>query len=209
MRNLLGRAAALTVFILVLKSTFPGQSAKAPDFKQYPADVYAGKPAPLNLRSHPMARTYRTSIREQIHEQGINFAGHFTVAVMGCGTGCSITAIVDARNGVAYFPRELDGWNVEPGVYEFADNEDVRTFRADSRLLKIIGAPRLSADERWGPGGIYYYEWKNNRLRQVQFVPTQRAKRDIRAEPHATAELSRSYLTRQPTFDFDPLRVIV
>jgi|KBSSwiStaDraftv2_1062776.scaffolds.fasta_scaffold112550_1 hypothetical protein len=177
MKNLLGRAAALAVFILPFHSTPIGQSDKAPDFKQYPADVYAGKPAPLNLHSHRMARMYRTSIREQLHEKGINFAGHYTIAVMGCGAGCSITAIVDARNGNAYFPRELDGWNVEPGVYEFGDNEDVQTFRTDSRLLKIIGAPRLGADERWGPGGIYYYEWKNDRLRQVQFVPTRRAAR--------------------------------
>ncbi len=121
---------------------------------------------------------FRTSIREQMLEEGINFAGHYTIAVMGCGTGCSTTAIVDARNGRAYFPRELNGWSVEPGAYRFAENEDVRTFRVDSRLLKIIGAPRLSADERWGPSGVYYYEWKNNRLRQVYFIPTRRANSD-------------------------------
>ena len=139
-----------------------------PRFEKYSADVYAGKPAPLNVRSHRLARMYRTSIREQLQEEGINFAGHYTIAVMGCGTGCSITAIVDARNGNAYFPRELNGWSVEPGIYEFKENEDVRTFRANSRLLKIIGAPRLSADEKWGPGGVYYYEWVNNQLRQVR-----------------------------------------
>jgi hypothetical protein len=143
------------------------QKADPPRFEKYSADVYAGKPAPLNLRSHRLARTYRTSIREQLQEEGINFAGHYTIAVMGCGTGCSITAIVDARNGNAYFPRALEGWSVEPGIYEFKENEDVRTFRANSRLLKIIGAPRLSADEKWGPGGVYYYEWVNNQLRQV------------------------------------------
>lgn len=153
-------------------SALVAQKTQPPRFQDYSADVYAGKPAPLNLRSHRLARTFRTSIREQLHEGGINFAGHFTIAVMGCGTGCSTTAIVDARNGHAYFPRELNGWYVEPGAYQFADNEDVRTFRADSRLLKIIGAPRLSANERWGPSGVYYYEWTNNRLRQVYMVRT-------------------------------------
>ena len=165
---------ALAVSILVFHSSFDAQTPQAPDFKQYPADVYAGKPVRLNLRSHRLARRYRTSISEQLDKQGINFAGHYTIAVMGCGTGCSITAIVDARNGNAYFPRALNGWNVESGVYDFADNEDFQTFRADSRLLKIIGAPRLGPDERWGPGGIYYYEWNNNRLRQGRFVPTKR-----------------------------------
>lgn len=170
MRQLFKLATAAFLFTLVCQASFVAQKAEVPRFENYSADVYAGKPAPLNLGSHRLARTYRTSVREQLHEQGINFAGHYTIAVMGCGTGCSITAIVDARNGVAYFPRELDGWNVEPGVHEFADDEDVRTFRTDSRLLKIIGAPRLSADERWGPSGVYFYEWKNNRLRQVHFA---------------------------------------
>lgn len=178
MRSMLGRTAAFIVFILVFQSTFVSQTTKAPDFKEYPAEVYAGKPAPLNLRSHRMARMYHTNIREQLHEKGINFAGHYTIAVMGCGTGCSITAIVDAQTGVAYFPSELDGWNVDPGVYDFADNEDVQTFRTDSRLLKIIGAPRLGAKESWGPGGIYYYEWKNNRLRQLKFVASSSSKRN-------------------------------
>lgn len=148
------------------------QTTEPPKFESYSADVYAGKPAPLNLSSHRFARMFRTKIREQLQEEGINFAGHYTIAVMGCGTGCSTTAIVDARNGRAYFPSVLDGWSVAPGAYQFAEDEDVRTFRVNSRLLKIIGSPRLSSYEKWGPSGVYYYEWKNDRLRQVQFVPT-------------------------------------
>src|SRR5580765_4664616 len=103
--------ALLTAISLAATLALPhGRASDTPRFEDYPADVYAGKPAPLNLRSHRMARTYRTSIREQLHEQGINFAGHYTIAVMGCGTGCSITAIVDARTGNAYFPLALRGW---------------------------------------------------------------------------------------------------
>jgi hypothetical protein len=148
-----------------------GQKSAPPRFEKYSADVYAGKPAPLNLRSHSLARTYRTSIREQLQEEGINFAGHYTIAVMGCGTGCSITAIVDARNGNAYFPRVFEGWTSEIGEYQFQEGEDIRTFKTNSRLIKAIGRPRLSADEKWGPSGVYYYEWVNNQLRQVHFVP--------------------------------------
>ena len=170
--------AFLTAIILAATVALPhGRASDTPRFEDYSADAYAGKPAPQNLRSHSMARMYRTSIREQLHEAGINFAGHYTIAVMGCGTGCSITAIVDARNGVAYFPRALNGWSVEPGVYDFADDEDVRTFRTDSQLLKIIGAPRLGAEEKWGPGGVYYYEWKKNQLRQVYFAATKKSDR--------------------------------
>jgi hypothetical protein len=162
------------VFLGVLfscQSIFFAQETQPPAFERYPADVWAGKPAPLNLRSHRLARMFRTRIREQLREEGINFAGHYTVAVMGCGTGCSITAIVDARNGRAYFPRMFDGWTSEIGDYSFAEGEDIRTFKTDSRLMKVIGRPRLGADERWGASGVYYYEWRNDQLRQVHFTP--------------------------------------
>lgn len=156
----------------------PAQKSEPPTFETYPADVYAGKPAPLKVNSHPLARTYRTSIREQLRDEGINFAGHYTLAVMGCGTGCSITAIVDARNGRAYFPQVFNGWTSVTGDYIFAEGEDIRTFRTNSTLIKIIGRPRLGPTERWGPSGVYYYEWKDNQLRQLSYVSTS-------SHPHA------------------------
>jgi hypothetical protein len=157
-------------FAILLAQTALAQKSNPPRFEKYSAEVYAGKPAPLNLRSHRLARMYRASIREQLQEEGINFAGHYTIAVMGCGTACSITAIVDARNGNAYFPQVFEGWTSVIGDYEFKEGEDIRTFKANSRLIKAIGRPRLSADEKWGPSGVYYYEWANNKLRQVHFV---------------------------------------
>lgn len=163
---------------LICFAIFGSAQQKPPTFENYPADVYAGKPAPLKVNSHRLARTYRTSIREQLHDEGINFAGHYTLAVMGCGTGCSITAIIDARNGQAYFPQVLNGWTSVTGDYMFEEGEDIRTFRTNSRLIKAIGRPRLGADERWGPSGVYYYEWKDNQLQQVHYVSTS-------SHPHA------------------------
>src|SRR5688572_10209575 len=93
-----GCTIASFALIALFQTNSWAQKVDAPRFESYPADVYAGKPAPLNLRSHPMARMFRTRIREQLQEEGINFAGHYTIAVMGCGTGCSTTAIVDARD---------------------------------------------------------------------------------------------------------------
>lgn len=164
------RAIIVGLTLIVSQSICFAQKKEPPRFEDFSADVYAGKPAPLNLRSHRLARTYRTSLREQLHDEGINFAGHYTLAIMGCGTGCSITAIVDARDGGAYFPRVLDGWTSEIGDYQFAEGEDIRSFRANSRLLRVVGRPRISPQERWGPSGVYFYEWVNNRLRQVHFV---------------------------------------
>lgn len=83
------------------------QEARAPRFEDYPAAVWHGTVAPLSLSSHPLARTYKTLVRQQMRDEGVNFAGHYTLVSMGCGTGCSITGIVDARNGQAYFPKSL------------------------------------------------------------------------------------------------------
>lgn len=170
MRTLYVRILVCLVLGMFLPPVINAQKTE-PRFEDYSADVFAGKPAPLNLSSHKLARMYRTSIREQLREEGINFAGHYTVAAMGCGTGCSITAIVDARTGRAYFPQVFEGWTSVIGDYQFAEGEDIRTFHVNSRLIRAIGRPRISADERWGPSGVYYYEWINNRLKQVHFVP--------------------------------------
>jgi len=170
MRAVVKPVASFTL-LLSWQAVFFAQKSDPPRFEKYSAAVYAGKPAPLNLRSHRLARLYRTSIREQLQEEGINFAGHYTIAAMGCGTGCSITTIVDARNGNAFFPQVFEGWTSIIGDYEFKEGEDIRTFKANSRLIKAIGRPRLSADEKWGPSGVYYYEWVNHQLRQVHFTP--------------------------------------
>ncbi len=149
----------------------PTQEARGFRFEDYPAVVWRGKPAPLNLRSHPLARKFRTVMRQQLQE-GVNFAGHYTLASAGCGTGCSITAVLDARTGQAWFPNELNGWTGIVGDYEIPEGEDSWTYRPDSRLLKAVGRPHIGklGEERYGPSGIYYYEWKNNRLHQVKFT---------------------------------------
>jgi hypothetical protein len=160
-------------FAVSLAVQFPVTAQKrAPRFEDFRTKVWRGKIAPLNLQSHPLARKYRTLIREQMRDAGVNFAGHYTVASMGCGTGCSITAIVDARTGNAYFPKQLTAWTGIVGDYDPPDNEDPWTYHSTSRLLRAIGRENIGevSEERYGPSGIYYYEWKNNRFRTVKFT---------------------------------------
>ena len=159
--------AALTAVEVTAKA-----QEQAPRFEDYRVSIWRGKKAPLNLQSHPLAQKYRTLISQQMRDVGINFAGRYTLASMGCGTGCSITAIVDARTGYAYFPKQLSGWIGIVGDYDPPENEDPWTFHSASRLLRAIGRENIGgiSDERYGPSGIYYYEWKNNRLRLVKFT---------------------------------------
>ena len=147
------------------------QHAGEPRFQDYPAPVYAGKAELLNLRSHPLARLYRTRLRENLHEEGINFAGHYTFLTIGCGAGCSVKAIVDALTGRAFFPQPLNGWTGIVGDFDREDEYEEQT-RADSRLLRLLGRPRIGnlKAERYGPSGIYFYEWSNDRLRLVKVI---------------------------------------
>ncbi len=143
-----------------------------PRFENYRVPVRRGKVAPLNLGSHPLARKYRTLLRQQVKEAGVNFAGHYTLASVGCGTGCSISAIIDARTGRAVFPNELLGWTGIVGDYEPPEDEETWTYRAGSRLIRLIGRPNIgrAGEERYGASGIYYYEWTGSRLRLVKFT---------------------------------------
>ncbi|HLM55294.1 MAG TPA: hypothetical protein VK422_04150 [Pyrinomonadaceae bacterium] len=149
------------------------QRRAEPRFEDYAVAVRRGKVTPMNLRSHRRARTYRTLLRQQQRESGVNFAGRYTLASVGCGTGCSVAAIIDARTGAAHFPDQLNGWTGIVGDYDPPEGEDTWAYRADSRLLRIVGRPNIGreGEERHGPSGIYYYVWETGRLRQVGFRP--------------------------------------
>ena len=145
----------------------------APRLEDYAVEVSRAKVVPLDLRSHPLARKYRTAIRDQLLQEGVNFAGHYALAAMGCGTGCTIGAVIDTRTGRAFFPKELNGWTSIVGDYEQDESEDLWTFRPHSRLLRGLGRPNIGrpGEERYGASGIYYYEWTpQNRLRLVKFT---------------------------------------
>ena len=129
--------------IIVFGAPCAAQEGRTLPFEDYPVAVWRGKVAPLNLRSHSLARVYKTLIRQQLREAGINFAGHYALASVGCGTGCSITAVINTRNGRAYFLNELNGWTGIVGDYEGPEGEDPWTYRAESRLLKAIGRPHI------------------------------------------------------------------
>jgi hypothetical protein len=145
-----------------------GFSAKVPLFTSYKVpQTFKGKPAPVNLRSHPKARVFRTALREAARK-GPNFAGHYTVVEWGCGTECQAFAIVDANNGRVHFP--------EIGLRLSAD------FRRDSALF-VANPPK----EWWATYGqdmkhalppveSTYYRWTGRRLIQIAKVDPSKIK---------------------------------
>lgn len=60
--------------------------------------LYKGAIAPLVTSHSEEASMFQSRIRSRMQE-GVNFAGHYVVTEIGCGTGCQTHIIVDAKTG--------------------------------------------------------------------------------------------------------------
>src|ERR1700755_2981048 len=129
----------------------------APRFAAYREAVYKGRAATVKIDSKD-SRNYRTVLRKAAHDEGANFAGHYTLATWFCGTNCNQLAVIDLKTGKTYFTPGL--MSVVMGVPNQA--LDMTEFKRDSRLLKVVG--RTNGKDY----GTWYYEWKNNRFRLVK-----------------------------------------
>ncbi len=92
-------------------------------------EVYSGRLAPLDEASHADARKFKTVLQQGLQE-GINFAGHFTVVAVGCGTSCQQHYVVDRRNGK---------------VVDIVQSSLGAGYSSDSRLF-VLNAPDPSVD---------------------------------------------------------------
>ena len=92
----------LIFFIIFLSFIGPSYAKiKVPTFETYRLSekaIFKGLPADVDLTSYKGARTFRTKLREGA-KQGPNFAGHYTVVTIGCGTQCQQNWIIEARTG--------------------------------------------------------------------------------------------------------------
>jgi hypothetical protein len=126
----------------------------------------------------PDAREFRTMLRNAA-AVGPNFAGHYTVALWGCGSSCTAFALIDAKTGHVFINKNLldvstiytdNGYpSKEPSGGTYIYNALV--FRLDSRLLIETGAQ--NEDEK--RDGVAFYEWTGSALKLLRFVPAAKA----------------------------------
>ena len=128
-------------------------SLAVPQFEQYKVNkIYRGKPAVTVLRT-PEDREYRTRIREGA-KAGPNFAGHYTVIIIGCGTECASFVIVDAASG-RVFSRAQKEYTCAP------------TFKVNSQLLTTdvcTGAIQKGCNRA-------FWEWTGTELKFLARIP--------------------------------------
>jgi len=148
----------LAVFLAAIACASITPAQKRPRFEDYPVrDRFTGRPAKVNLNSHPKARLFRTMLREGA-KPGPNFAGHYTIVHWGCGSDCRMIAVVDARNGRVYFAP----FTVSPSIGQ--------DFRVDSRLF-IANPPERSGFKEGEPMLDEYqpswHVWRGGRFVQL------------------------------------------
>ncbi|MGA7795926.1 MAG: hypothetical protein WCA19_23075 [Candidatus Acidiferrales bacterium] len=142
--------------------------ARAPSFGSYPARPQeVPSSIKLDLRSNPIAKKYRTVLRQEI-AKGPNYAGHYRVAVWGCGISCAMFAVVNLETGTVISAREIAtvlGTHLDADEFLSGTRSDYWGFRFknDSSLLVVLGAP----DEDESRAGAYYFALQGERLRLI------------------------------------------
>jgi hypothetical protein len=141
---------------------------KAPTFAEHPAVSQKVVSAPrLDLKSNPIATTYRTVLRRELVEAP-NYAGHYRVAFWGCGTSCAMFAVIDLKTGKVITAREFAAVS---GVHLAADDFLPGTesdgwgfrYKRNSSLLVVLGDP----DENESRSGAYYFVVRGETLHLI------------------------------------------
>ena len=119
-------------------------------------------------RDNAYAKLYKTSLTWDMKENGVNFAGHYSLVRIGCGSDCRTVGIVDVKTGKVYHDKWLKSFSsfflYAPDV-DYSINDEIIDYRKDSRLLMIKGV--YDSGER----GQFWFEFKDGRLRLLKKIP--------------------------------------
>lgn len=174
----------LTALVLAFGSICFAQTKKT-TFKQYGVPIENLKNVKVDLQSSPEARRYRTNLRTAAKGR-VNFAGHFILTTWGCGTNCTESAIIDARDGRVFFPKQFQG--VVQGFCDLpenanpADSPDMKDeyapfiYNASSRLLILNGfrGGEFDDEAKKARCGAFYMEWTGKEFKQIKFTQGKR-----------------------------------
>jgi hypothetical protein len=145
----------------------------APRFEQYQVESSSPfPPAQLDPQSNPLAKRYRTVIREEM-THGPNFAGHYRVVFWGCGTSCSQLAVVNLKTGQVMTLKGIYSvayadFNTNDFLPQTASEGYGFRFKKDSNLLVLVGTLILNHSKKGEfEDGAFYYVLRNEELQLV------------------------------------------
>jgi hypothetical protein len=130
----------------------------------------------LDFNSNAIAKRYRAVLRQEI-ARGPNFAGHYRVAVWGCGMSCTMFAVINLNTGRVITPEQFSH---TIGLWFGVDNQslfpespadyNLLAFTKDSRLLVVLG----DLDEDESREGAFYFVLDHERLRLIHSTPVKK-----------------------------------
>lgn len=114
----------------------------------------------------PGQHRFRTAIRRSV-AKGPNFAGRFTIAEWGCGTGCIQVVVVDNESGDVY--ESPFGTLPKAALCLGANPDEDRTgitYRLDSSLLIVRGC-----SSNWKDCRAVSYDWTGAEFKVLRATP--------------------------------------
>jgi hypothetical protein len=141
---------------------------KAPSFDSYtvPTEEKISNPK-LDLSNNSIAKRYQTVLRQELNN-GANFAGHYRVAIWGCGSSCAMFAVINLKTGHVITPEGLTSVSGNHlAADDFLSNTESESwgfrYRIGSKLLVLLGT--LREDE--AREGAFYFALDNEKLLPV------------------------------------------
>jgi hypothetical protein len=146
-------------FLLLAISLAGVAHRSEPRFEQFPAAAVKRSAWVGPRLDTPHALQFRTMLRTQAVGQP-NFAGHYTIAVWGCGAACISWAAVDRITGTVWFAPFTVSAPACMDAPRFCQQS--LDYRSDSELIVVQG----SRNEQGA--GRYYYWWHGGRLKLLR-----------------------------------------
>jgi hypothetical protein len=164
------------------------------NFRQFPAKVFEGRPAPLRWDNnlYPKEWLFRYDAnggdvsdrlasdvyRRKAGEAYLRFGGHYVMLETGCGVAIQCGVMVDLRTGrmAAVLPTATTGWE----------------YRQNSRLLVVnpTDADILANRDSFGDEFTYYYVWNGRDFDLLGQEPWPVDKAATEAAPPPVPDLS-------------------
>jgi hypothetical protein len=164
----------LLVAGLLLASTTPSCDPRhLPQFDDFKAQREKLEHPQLDLKSHSIGPRFRTVLTRAVRSQQPNLAGHFLLVKWGCGTACSMMAIVNLRTGKIWHDAEL------------ILTRGIRTHADSILVIANPGGESFSAEVPTS-----YYVWRPDQLEllcRLQPKP-EPAQKELRPSVERTAE---------------------
>ena len=151
------------------------QEKSPPHFDDFPVvGEFHGKPGPVDLSSHPDARTFQTRLRQGA-QKGANFAGNYALVSWGCGNECQGSLIIDLRTGKVFGLAESASEPSGRAMREILDSSRGVNFKLTSKQLIVDPPcskdykPSVSFGRSQEP--VRYYIMENDGLRLIHKTP--------------------------------------